>query len=50
MNEQDCWNNFVKSGKITDYISYCNFKNINEKETENAPEHKGTDTQRTEYR
>lgn len=50
MNERECWNNFVKSGKISDYISYCNSKNTNEKEIKNAPEHEGTHTQRTEYR
>lgn len=51
MTEKEFWNEFVKSGKVVDYISYRNFVcNTEKKENNNASEHQGIDTQRTEYR
>lgn len=47
-NKDFLWNKFYLSGKVEDYLNYCNQKNG--KEQLPADEYRRTDNQRKEYR
>ena len=47
-NKDNLWNKFYMSGKVEDYLNYCN--QVNGKEKLTADEHRRTDNQRKEYR
>jgi hypothetical protein len=50
MRKEDYWVVFSKSGKIEDYLSYKAVEADNTEDSDNASEHKRTDTKGTEYR
>lgn len=53
MDEEMAWENFLKTGSVSDYLVYSKFKNSNglnfQEDNINASEHRRTSYKRNEY-